>query len=84
MSHTTKIGETTFIHNGGFDGDTRIRTGKGACETTFGVPTADLLGFAAEVVRQVRGSHLETADREIVLFGGRVEEGGPEVTEESD
>lgn len=72
-----KIGDTTFIYSTDLSGVRIIREGE---ELT--VPGADLLGFAAEIVRQQRERNLEFQPRQTVLFGCPCDSGSwPEVTE---
>lgn len=63
MSHTTKINETTFIHNGDFSGEVEIQHG----EEFMNIPFAYLRGIVTEYVRYKRIAELERADDEEVL-----------------
>jgi hypothetical protein len=63
--HTTKINDSTFVHNGGFDGDVTIIRAQGADEITL--PFEDVLEFVARYVQQERVSKLEQANAKEIL-----------------
>ena len=62
MSHTEFHGKTTFIFNGGYDGNVKII----ANEMTVEFPMSALLGFMANYLRKERINKIELAtDKEI-------------------
>ena len=63
--HTTRIGETTFIHNGDCSGDIIIVHDDD--EARFSIPFEDLLGFVAEYVWQEKLNIHETLTPRQVL-----------------
>ena len=71
MSHTTTIGKTIFIHNGGYEGAVQINRGDGSVT----VPFSDLKDFVAEYLREELISQIEclptNAILEIALGGTR-------------
>ena len=63
MSHTTKINDTQFIHDGDFGEDVEIlRDGK-----SFNIPFQDLKEFVAEWLRREKIASLEQADENEVF-----------------
>lgn len=62
--HTTTIGTTTFIHNGGYDGRVTIVT---ADERRIDVEFEDLKGFIAEYVRSTFIAAVEQATHDELL-----------------
>jgi len=60
MSHTTTIGKTTFIHNGGYDGKVHISCGTDGMDIEF----EDLLGFVMQSLVAEKISRFEQADGE--------------------
>lgn len=70
--HTTKVGDTTFIHNGGFEGEVTIsrEMAGGTTPVEMVVPFAALIGLVAEAVRREKIQNLQDMSDMAVLFGG--------------
>lgn len=69
--HTTQINKTTFIHNGGFDGDVQMRRPADNIEggqAFLVVPFEDLKWFVANYIRQEKINHLESCSDDEILF----------------
>ena len=67
MSHTTKIGDTVFTHDGDFGGNVEIKS-KGM--PTINIPFEDLKGIVAEYIRYHMMSRLESMDRTEIIETG--------------
>lgn len=65
MAHTTRIGNTEFIHNGDFKGDVEIwaEGNPGPLK----VPFEDLMAFVAERIRARKIEQLEVANINSIL-----------------
>lgn len=63
MSHTTKINDTIWVHNGCYDGDIIIQRGP----VVMQIPFDDLKGIVAEYIRMKKISELENMSYEELL-----------------
>lgn len=63
MSHTTTVGKTTFIHDGGLGGSVQIVQG----ENSVTVPYNDMRDFIAESLRDELISQIESLPTEAIL-----------------
>jgi hypothetical protein len=69
MSHSTRVGDYTFIHNGDYSWDVQIVNNlpeRGEV-SEFTLPCVTLLRFTAEMIRQQRISNLEDTPWEELL-----------------
>lgn len=63
MTHTTRIGETAFTHNGDYSGDVTIVGRNGG----WTVPFEDLKGLVAQYIASKHIQRLEQADPDEIL-----------------
>lgn len=72
MSHSTKINDTTFIHNGDYSGSVTISRDHVCGEECMEVPFKDLLKFIGSYVISEKISRLEQMDAD-EIFGLKIE-----------
>lgn len=65
MSHTSKYGDVSFIHDGDYDGDVEI-VADGGCIT---IPFETMKELMADYIRSKRIAALETSCTDDILTG---------------